>query len=726
MSALADRQNPWLGLLAYGESECEFFFGREAETAELMRLVEDEPLVVLYGISGLGKTSLLQAGLFKHLRATDFFPVAIRLSADWEHPYLLHWESGSLAGTPEWNFAGNEMPRVPLSCQIHFENLPRAASKVGVKVPPSDRGEVFLTLWEFFHRTDAQFWSGRQRLLTPVLIFDQFEEIFTLGQENEVRRERTAGFIQELSDLIYNRPPAAFQQRLERGSLNPADYVFEPVPLRIVLSLREDFLPQFSELRERWFPTLLKAALRIHPLSLKAAREVIELPGRDLLEPGVSEQIVRFVANAPATAPVVSSGGGGAPAVDPRSAISNSQWIEPALLSVVCRELNAERQRRGIARINADLLTLSQEQILADFYERSFIGIALGLRHFVEDELLTPGGFRDSRALDDALSHSGIVQTEIDQLIERRLLHYQDRQDGPRRIELTHDLLARVVRASRRRREEEQSQLETEEAARRAEEEARVAAERLAAAEVEREREAQAREAAERLQHQAEQARDLAERERRRARRLTALAAGVALLAAAAALFAYQQRSRARTAETAAIERARDVEAEKKKVEAEKQRAEAGEKAAQIASEKAIAAKESADEVIRKQVIELNSLGYATGQSVLLTHMAVGTLADAFVAKTYKSGEAANFITTYINITKGSKEQMGKLVDAGGLSDADAQFVRSTMAVLDLILEESRALETFVRSGANSDAAAYDKARKKALKEIKTLLGMKD
>lgn len=106
--------------------------------------------------------------------------------------------------------------------------------------------------------------------------------------------------------------------------------------------------------------------------------------------------------------------------------------------------------------------------------------------------------------------------------------------------------------------------------------------------------------------------------------------------------------------------------------------------------------------------------------------MAVGTLADAFVAKTYKSGQATEFVTTYINITKGMKEQMGKLLDADTLSKEDAQFIRNTIEVLDLVLDESRALKAFVSSGDDSDATAYDKARKKALREIKTLLGMKD
>jgi hypothetical protein len=122
----------------------------------------------------------------------------------------------------------------------------------------------------------------------------------------------------------------------------------------------------------------------------------------------------------------------------------------------------------------------------------------------------------------------------------------------------------------------------------------------------------------------------------------------------------------------------------------------------------------------------LNTLGYTTGQSVLLTHMAVGTLADAFVAKTYKSGQATEFVTTYINMMTGMKGQMRKLLDADVLSKADAQFISNTIEVLDLVLDESRALKEFVSSGDDADATAYDKARKKALKEIKTLLGMKD
>jgi hypothetical protein len=122
----------------------------------------------------------------------------------------------------------------------------------------------------------------------------------------------------------------------------------------------------------------------------------------------------------------------------------------------------------------------------------------------------------------------------------------------------------------------------------------------------------------------------------------------------------------------------------------------------------------------------LSTLGYTTGQSVLVTHLAVGTLADAYVGKMYKSEQATSIVTTYINVTKGMKEHMIKLLDAGTLDSNDAQFVKSTVDVLDLVLREGDDLRDYIGSGKQNDAQAYDGSRKKAWKEIKTLLSIKD
>ena len=122
----------------------------------------------------------------------------------------------------------------------------------------------------------------------------------------------------------------------------------------------------------------------------------------------------------------------------------------------------------------------------------------------------------------------------------------------------------------------------------------------------------------------------------------------------------------------------------------------------------------------------LTTLGYTTGQSVLVTHLAIGTMADAYVGKMYKSEQATSIVTTYINVTKGMKEHLIKLLDAGTLDKSDAQFVQNTVDVLDLVLREGDDLRDYISSGKQNDAQAYDGSRKKAWKEIKTLLSIKD
>src|SRR5258707_11639120 len=74
-----NEQNPWPGLGAFDEASEQFFNGRRNETAELRRLVLNSSLTVLFGASGLGKTSLIQAGLFPSSRKGHFLPIYVRL-----------------------------------------------------------------------------------------------------------------------------------------------------------------------------------------------------------------------------------------------------------------------------------------------------------------------------------------------------------------------------------------------------------------------------------------------------------------------------------------------------------------------------------------------------------------------------------------------------------------------------------------------------------------------
>src|SRR5206468_3028263 len=122
--------------------------------------------------------------------------------------------------------------------------------------------------------------------------------------------------------------------------------------------------------------------------------------------------------------------------------------VEPPLLSVICRELNDRRRALGHAQITGDLVSGNRREILHDFYERSVADLPEAMRLFVEDKLLTKSGFRDNLALETALEEPGVTRPLIDTLVSRRLLRIEDRL-GTQRVELTHDVLADVVHASR-------------------------------------------------------------------------------------------------------------------------------------------------------------------------------------------------------------------------------------------------------------------------------------
>ena len=212
--------------------------------------------------------------------------------------------------------------------------------------------------------------------LIPLLIFDQFEELFTLAQNDEFGRARAARFIEELADLVENRPPKALEARLEQDEMAAEHFDFARSDYRVLISLREDYLAPLESLK-RVMPSLSQNRLRLAPMGSAQALEAVLRPGQHLVSQEVAAAIVRFVAGA--------------------SELANAE-VEPALLSLICRELNDARVAQGREEISLDLLAGSHESILGSFYERSLADQPTAVRRVIEDELLTDSGFRENVA----------------------------------------------------------------------------------------------------------------------------------------------------------------------------------------------------------------------------------------------------------------------------------------------------------------------------------------
>jgi AraC-like DNA-binding protein len=76
------RKNPFLRLAPFGPREADLFAGRDEEVNQLVELLTGRPLVVLMGESGVGKTSLVEAGVIPRLRGYGFDVVRFSFQND--------------------------------------------------------------------------------------------------------------------------------------------------------------------------------------------------------------------------------------------------------------------------------------------------------------------------------------------------------------------------------------------------------------------------------------------------------------------------------------------------------------------------------------------------------------------------------------------------------------------------------------------------------------------
>ncbi len=385
-------REPWLGLLSYTSDHQELFFGRSRETEVLLRMIRREPLTTVFGPSGTGKTSLLNAAIAPTLAREDFLPVYIRLDHN----------PGSVAG--------DRQIRARIEKEIQNRGLDVSS------FAPAEDGE---SSWEYLHRVEL--WDAQNNPITPVLFFDQFEEAFTIG----AGRSETAALFADLADLVENYTPASVRARLAKRGTGLSYPQMQRY--KVVLSLREDFVHKLDGLRKQ-MPSIMQNRFPLTRMTPSQALEAVLKPGAGLVTEDVARQIVDFVADAP-------------------SSSDGDVEVEPALLSVVCRELNFQRIREETPVITSEQVSHSSADVLRDFYERSFEGVPVEARWFVEDRLLTASGFRSTAPEEDAIK-AGLSVGVIRLLEDRRIIRREQRLKIAH-LELTHDLLNRVVQQSR-------------------------------------------------------------------------------------------------------------------------------------------------------------------------------------------------------------------------------------------------------------------------------------
>jgi len=210
---------PHKGLAAFGEEDAEVFFGRERETRIVTSNVRTARLTVLFAASGVGKSSLVRAGV----------------------AHQLHLSPGQAVIVAD-TWTGDPAAALKASAADELRRL-------GLAVPPT---LMSLSMDEFFIAAAALDADGGALLRSPmVVILDQFEHYLFYGPSGD--------------------PARVFDEQLAR-TVNRTN-----CPVHLLLVIRDDALARLDRFSGR-IPTLLNNYLRIDLLDRPAAVDAIRKP----------------------------------------------------------------------------------------------------------------------------------------------------------------------------------------------------------------------------------------------------------------------------------------------------------------------------------------------------------------------------------------------------------------------------------------------------------------
>ncbi|MEL7120098.1 MAG: ATP-binding protein [Bacteroidota bacterium] len=236
------------GAPSFQKEDQHIFFGRDQEQAELLRLIRLEQMTVLYGKSGLGKTSLLNAGVLPQLEA---------YGREEDEPTYDCLKIRFFA----WKDENSQSPLATLRKET-VENQTLHPLLQQLDLDSTD-------LWYGFK--NRQLSSEEGSVFT--LVFDQFEELFTYPEE------QVKAFKEALSQLIHANLPSAFRKALRSNTkLSRADKtaLLQAIPIKVVMSIRSDRLSLMDKLTDL-LPNALVNLYELKPLSrTQAAATIVE------------------------------------------------------------------------------------------------------------------------------------------------------------------------------------------------------------------------------------------------------------------------------------------------------------------------------------------------------------------------------------------------------------------------------------------------------------------
>lgn len=390
---IKESQNPWAGLASYEDPETAKlklkFYGRDDESYDVTKLICGNVFVTLYGKSGIGKTSLLNAGVFPELRKNEYTPLSLRL--------------------------GLKNEDIPICYQlIIVDAIERAVGRIETIDVIEEQNDYKATdyLWNYFAR--HRFYNKNDNPTFPVIVFDQFEEIFRTNRKDAEALLRQIDYINDKDHSLENSVVEGQTYRYEQN-------------YRFVVSIREDDLYLLEDsLDNCYLPALKRCRYRLRNLTEQGARDVIFKPIPTLFESADKDDIYKAIINTAAN--------------------KYDEEVNTNLLSLICSQIYEKYIQDGSNCITKEKVNAF---ISKDPFEKFYIEATKSLSSkeisYLEDSLIDDDLRRNSISESDFKKH--IKMGEILLEGEKRFLQRTSisSDNSSYRIELIHDSFCNTI-----------------------------------------------------------------------------------------------------------------------------------------------------------------------------------------------------------------------------------------------------------------------------------------
>jgi formylglycine-generating enzyme required for sulfatase activity len=416
----------YAGISPYTSEQKNVFFGRDEDIDELHEKILLEKQVLLYSKSGVGKSSIVNAGVLPKLTASnEYQAVKIRFSAYNEKDFVT--------------------PITKVVHELSSLGIDLKQKSVLEDISPSEKP----TLWYYLKKIQLI-----NEEIKPVLIFDQFEELFSYPEKY------IEEFKSQLAEILKPEVPTHFvdlfaearSENRELMSRQTMNQLNKNLQVKVVYIIRSDRLSELNSLRDR-IPDIQKSYYELFPLNNSQAREAIVKPAQ---KDGEFES-TKFEYDEKAIDKILSF-------------LTNNytQEVETTQLQIICHriEMNTISKNNNLVKA-ADIPDF--KNIFFDFYANSIGDVSkdqqANARKLVEDEMIRDG---QRISLDGRLCLDYLPEEELHKLVNNHLLRAERNTVGGFSYEISHDTLVEPIyeAAKARRQNEELKKLQEERQAR--------------------------------------------------------------------------------------------------------------------------------------------------------------------------------------------------------------------------------------------------------------------